>query len=45
MSERFGTDERTDLPFAMIEAAIIGREAFFEPFTLMSPERRTGPSM
>jgi hypothetical protein len=26
-------------------AAIIGKEAFFEPFILTVPESRTGPSM
>jgi len=45
ISERCGTDEITDFPFAKIEAAIIGREAFFEPFILTLPESRTGPSM
>src|SRR4030042_3002914 len=45
ISDRFGTDKRTDLPPAKMEAAIIGRDEFFEPFTLMSPESRTGPSM
>jgi hypothetical protein len=33
------------LPLAKIEAAIIGREAFFEPFTVTEPESLTGPSM
>jgi hypothetical protein len=45
ISERCGTDEITDFPFAKIEAAIIGRDAFFEPFILTLPESRTGPSM
>jgi len=45
ISERCGTDERTDLPFAKIVAAIIGSEAFFEPFMLTLPASRTGPSM
>jgi hypothetical protein len=26
-------------------AAIIGSEAFFDPFTLTAPESRTGPSI
>jgi hypothetical protein len=45
ISERQGTAFITDLPAAKIAAAIIGREAFLEPFILTAPESRTGPSM
>jgi hypothetical protein len=45
ISERCGTDLRDDLPGAKMVAAIIGREAFFEPFILTLPESRAGPSM
>jgi hypothetical protein len=45
MSERLGTALRVDFPAVKIVAAIIGREAFFEPFILTAPESRTGPSM
>jgi len=45
MSERFGAAFITDLPAAKIVAAIIGKEAFFEPFILTVPESRTGPLM
>jgi hypothetical protein len=45
ISERLGTAFRTDLPAVKMVAAIIGKDAFFEPFMLTLPESRTGPSM
>jgi hypothetical protein len=45
MSERLGTPFKTDLPADKMAAAIIGREAFFEPFILTEPQSLTGPSM
>jgi hypothetical protein len=44
MSERLGIAAKDDLPGARIVAAIIGREAFFEPLTVTLPESLTGPS-
>ena len=43
MSERWGTAFNVEVPGARMEAAIIGSEAFFEPFTLTVPFRVTGP--
>ena len=45
ISERLGTPLRIVFPGARIEAAIMGREAFFEPLVLMVPASLTGPSM
>jgi hypothetical protein len=45
MSERWGIALRDDLPAAKIVAAIIGREAFFEPLTQTLPESPIGPSI
>jgi hypothetical protein len=45
MSERFGVPLIADLPPGKMAAAIIGREAFLEPFILTLPASLTGPSM
>jgi hypothetical protein len=43
ISERRGTLFKTDIPGAKIAAAIIGKEAFFEPLMSTLPESLTGP--
>ncbi len=45
MSARFGVDLSIEVPGARMVAAIIGREAFFEPFMLTEPLSLTGPSI
>jgi hypothetical protein len=45
MSERYGAAFITDLPAAKMVAAIIGKDAFLEPFIVTVPESLTGPSM
>jgi hypothetical protein len=45
MSERYGAAFITDLPAAKMAAAIMGKDAFLEPFIVTVPESLTGPSM